>query len=95
MPAKGGAANQSCLQALAFPQDAGAAAKSAVLGSEAPQKVLQLEEGRFVDFRWTDGRWDLTKFASAGGKMDWEAWNKVLPWLSRAPRCEGWDCVSK
>jgi hypothetical protein len=53
-------------------------AKSAVLGSAAADKVLQLEDGRFVDYRWTDGRWDLAKFASgAGGKMDWEAWNKA------------------
>lgn len=61
-------------------QDAGAVAKSTVLGAaEATQKVLQLEDGRFVDYRWTDGRWDLAKFSSAGGKMDWEAWNKARP----------------
>lgn len=63
-----------------MPQDAGAVAKSTVLGAaEATQKVLQLEDGRFVDYRWTDGRWDLAKFSSAGGKMDWDAWNKARP----------------
>ena len=45
--------------------------------AEATQKVLALEDGRFVDYRWTEGRWDLAKFSSAGGKMDWDAWNKA------------------
>ncbi len=58
-------------------------AKAVVLGSETAQKMLQLEDGRFVDYRWTDGRWDLTKFASAGGKMDWEAWNKACLWAQK------------
>ena len=65
---------------MAVAQDAGAIAKSTMLGAaEATQKVLQLEDGRFVDHRWIEGRWDLSKFASAGGKMDWEAWNKARP----------------
>ena len=78
---------RSSLKAVS--QDAGAVAKSTVLGAaEATQKVLQLEDGRFVDYRWTDGRWDLAKFSSAGGKMDWEAWNKARPHAPAVLSCK-------
>lgn len=46
--------------------------------AEAPKTVLQLQDGRFVDHRWENGRWTLSKFANpATGEMDWPAWNSV------------------
>ena len=35
---------------------------------------MQLSEGRFLDDRWTAGRWVLSKFADAKtGETDWDA----------------------
>ena len=34
---------------------------------------LQLKDGRFIDDRWTGGRWDLSKFSNAAGETDWDA----------------------
>jgi len=34
---------------------------------------LQLQDGRFVDDRWTGGRWDLSQFQNAAGETDWDA----------------------
>ena len=45
---------------------------------KAPKAVLQLQDGRFVDHRWENGRWTLSKFANpATSEMDWPAWNSV------------------
>lgn len=53
-------------------KDAGVAAKAAVVG--APAVRMQLQDGRFVDDRWTGGRWVLSKFADAkSGETDWDA----------------------
>lgn len=52
-------------------QDAGAAARAALEG----QKVgtyLQIVDGRFVDDRWINGRWDLSQFAGKDGNTDWD-----------------------
>lgn len=46
--------------------------------AEAPKAVLQLQDGRFIDHRWENGRWTLSKFANPStGQMDWPAWNSV------------------
>eukprot|EP00898_Chlorokybus_atmophyticus_P008541 jgi/Chlat1/8689/Chrsp88S09238 len=47
-------------------KDAGLAVKGQT--EAAPQLV----DGRFVDDRWVNGTWDLTKFASENGKTDWD-----------------------
>ena len=45
---------------------------------KAPKAVLQLQDGRFVDHRWENGRWTLSKFANpTTSEMDWPAWNSV------------------
>lgn len=45
---------------------------------KAPKAVLQLQDGRFVDHRWENGRWTLSKFANpTTSQMDWPAWNSV------------------
>ena len=38
---------------------------------------FQIIDGRFIDYRWVGGRWVLPEFASAGGVMDYPAWEKV------------------
>ena len=40
--------------------------------------MLQLRDGRFIDYRWKEGRWVLSEFANKQtGEMDWPAWNSV------------------
>jgi len=44
----------------------------------APKDVLQLRDGRFIDYRWVEGRWVLSEFANPKtGEMDWPAWDSV------------------
>ncbi len=53
-------------------QDAGEKVKE-VLGVETKKaQVLQIVDGRFVDDRWINGRWDLSQFAGADGNTDWD-----------------------
>ena len=52
----------------------------AVVFGDSGKEVLQLKDGRFVDYRWKGGRWDLTLFQNGEG-MNWDAWNKVRYWL--------------
>ncbi|KAL4450666.1 hypothetical protein ABPG77_001022 [Micractinium sp. CCAP 211/92] len=40
-------------------------------GSAGP--VLQLVDGRFMDYRWKGGRWDLSMFKGKDGEVDWDA----------------------
>ena len=42
-------------------------------GAQAAGPKLQVVDGRFVDCRWTGGRWDLTQFAGKDGSTDWDA----------------------
>lgn len=35
--------------------------------------TLQIADGRFVDYRWKAGRWDLSLFRGADGETDWDA----------------------
>jgi hypothetical protein len=40
--------------------------------------MLERKDGRFIDYRWQEGRWVLSEFANPQtGKMDWPAWNSV------------------
>lgn len=41
--------------------------------------MLQRKDGRFIDYRWREGRWVLSEFANEKtGEMDWPAWNSVI-----------------
>ncbi len=42
-------------------------------GAASEGTFLQLKDGRFIDDRWIGGRWDLSKFKTAAGEMDWDA----------------------
>ena len=53
------------------------------MASSDSQTKLQVIDGRFVDYRWVGGRWVLSEFASAGGEMDYSAWEKVPPLCQR------------
>jgi hypothetical protein len=53
-------------------KDAGAKA-AAMVGGSTQGTFLQLQDGRFVDDRWTGGRWDLSQFQNAAGETDWDA----------------------
>lgn len=54
-------------------QDAGAKAAAMAAGTTAGGTFLQLRDGRFVDDRWSNGRWDLSLFKNAAGETDWDA----------------------
>lgn len=44
-----------------------------VAGSVQSGTFLQIQDGRFVDDRWTNGRWDLSQFLNSKGEQDWDA----------------------
>lgn len=79
-------------------QDASPAVKATVAGDTGAQTTLRVIDGRFVDYRWVAGRWVLPEFASAGGVMDYSAWEKVG---AAAPShrctavtgCAAYDCM--
>jgi hypothetical protein len=57
---------------LVLLQDAGAAAKAAMLGA-GEGTYLQVKDGRFIDDRWVGGRWDLSMFPKdKNGETDWD-----------------------
>ena len=49
--------------AAAAGKDASDKFKSMAEGSKASGAVLQMVDGRFSDYRWKGGRWDLSLFA--------------------------------
>lgn len=54
-------------------QDAGSVAKAALQASaDAAGPYLLIEDGKFSDYRWKDGRWVLSKFTDAEGNTDWD-----------------------
>ncbi|GBF97569.1 hypothetical protein Rsub_10170 [Raphidocelis subcapitata] len=60
--------------AAAAGKDAGDRAKQMLSGGEVVGgSYLQIKDGRFVDDRWVNGRWDLSTFANAAGETDWDA----------------------
>jgi hypothetical protein len=59
--------------AAAAGKDAGSKAAAMAAGAAATGTYLQLKDGRFVDDRWTGGRWDLSQFKNAAGETDWDA----------------------
>ncbi|KAK9814065.1 hypothetical protein WJX72_000206 [[Myrmecia] bisecta] len=64
----------------AFGKDAADSTKlaaSPALVSTGPVLTLT-EDGKFSDYRWSNGRWDMTKFQNGAGLMDWESWEKVM-----------------
>jgi hypothetical protein len=59
--------------AQAAGKDAGDRAKQMLSGEAAAKGTfLSIQDGRFVDDRWVNGRWDLSKFAGAAGETDWD-----------------------
>lgn len=62
----------------ALGKDASPAVKATVAGDTGAQTTLRVIDGRFIDYRWVGGRWVLPEFASAGGVMDYSAWEKVI-----------------
>ena len=54
-------------------QDAGTAATSSVLQQQEVGPVISVKDGAFSDYRWKDGRWDLSRFTGADSKVDWDA----------------------
>ncbi|PRW20652.1 low molecular mass early light-induced [Chlorella sorokiniana] len=59
--------------AAAAGKDASEKFKSMAEGAQSTGPVLQLVEGRFSDYRWKNGRWDLSLFKGADGETDWDA----------------------
>ena len=59
-------------------QDAGAAAKAAVLGQTAGGTYNQIVNGKFKDDRWSNGTWVLSKFAGKDGETNWDKVTRVL-----------------
>ncbi|PSC74627.1 low molecular mass early light-induced [Micractinium conductrix] len=60
--------------AAAAGKDASDKFKAAAEGASSTSgPVLQMVEGRFSDFRWKGGRWDLSLFKGADGETDWDA----------------------
>ena len=57
---------------MCSPQDAGAAAKAA-LGATTAGVFMKIEDQKFKDDRWANGRWVLSNFTGADGKVDWDA----------------------
>ena len=42
--------------------------------------MLQIQDDKFVDYRWKEGRWDLDLFKNQESQqMDWKAWDSVCP----------------
>lgn len=58
-----------CLSCL---QDAGEKAKAAIAAEMKLSNIMQIKDGRFVDDRWKDGRWDFSYFKAADGTVDWD-----------------------
>ena len=55
-----------------------AKAKSSPAKKAEERPMLQRKDGRFIDYRWQEGRWVLSEFANEKtGEMDWPAWNSV------------------
>lgn len=62
--------------AAAAGKDASDKFRAMAEGKNAAGPVMQItEEGNFRDFRWKDGRWDLSSsaFKQSNGEMDWDA----------------------
>ncbi|WP_289480300.1 hypothetical protein, partial [Klebsiella pneumoniae] len=60
--------------AAAAGKDASDKFKSMAEGSKASGAVLQMGDGRFSDYRWKGGRWDLSLFADPKtGETNWDA----------------------
>lgn len=59
-------------QKLMLYQDAGGAA-TAALKKQNVGPILEIKDGVFTDYRWKDGRWDLSVFTGADQKVDWDA----------------------
>lgn len=59
--------------AAAAGKDASEKFKSMAEGVQTTGPVLQLVDGRFSDYRWKNGRWDLSLFKAADGETDWDA----------------------
>ena len=81
----------SAADAAVLVQDAGKAAASNVLEGQQVGPVLQVQDGKFTDYRWKEGRWDLSLFENRQtNQMDWASWNSVRcpcwhRWLAWSP----------
>ena len=58
-----------------------ATASSAVPASTNSQQVNQVIDGKYSDFRWTNGSWDLesSAFKAKDGKVDWDLVRPAFP----------------
>ena len=36
-----------------------------------PKNIMQVLDGRFTDYRWVGGRWELDQFKQADGSTNW------------------------
>ena len=36
-----------------------------------PKTIMQVLDGRFTDYRWVGGRWELDHFKQADGSTNW------------------------
>jgi hypothetical protein len=43
------------------------------VAATASQLTLQVVDGKFSDYRWKEGRWDLSLFAGKDGKTNWDS----------------------
>jgi len=59
--------------AAAAGKDASDKFKSMAEGAGSGGPVLQMVDGRFSDYRWKNGRWDLSLFKGTDGETDWDA----------------------
>ena len=62
--------------AAAAGKDASDKFKAMAAGEQAAGPVMMItEDGKFRDYRWANGRWDLSKsvFKQADGETDWDA----------------------
>ena len=37
------------------------------------KQICQIEDGKFVDYRWVDGTWNFAEFSDGKGGTDWDA----------------------
>jgi hypothetical protein len=65
------------------PLEAGGSLKNSATKTEGPaaitkkagkvKQICQIEDGKFVDYRWVDGTWNFAEFSDGKGGTDWDA----------------------
>ncbi len=69
------------MNVASFPQAPVATPLSAVPASTDSQRVNQVVDGKYSDYRWANGSWDLESSAFKGkdGKVDWDLVRRPFP----------------